>query len=121
MVYSRGSSDDYNRYAKLTNDPGWSWDEIQVYLRKVSLFNFGPCSTSLHGVQNEHWSAPADHHNTTGEFNPSVHGYHGINAVSLPGFVYPFDHRVMRATSELPDEFPFNLDINSGRPIGIGA
>ncbi|KAG6896689.1 hypothetical protein C0992_006681 [Termitomyces sp. T32_za158] len=102
LAYTRGSSDDYDRYAKLTKDIGWSWNNIQPYLRR-----------------NERWTEPADHHNTTGEFDPSVHGFHGINAVSLPGFVYSFDHRVIQAASELP-EFPFNLDMNSGNTIGIG-
>jgi choline dehydrogenase-like flavoprotein len=119
LAYTRGSSDDYDRYAKVTNDSGWSWDNLQQYFRKVRGFYL--YSADVHIVQNERWSTPADHHNTTGEFNPSVHGYNGINSVSLPGFVTPFDYRVIKATSELPNEFPFNLDTNSGRQIGIGA
>ncbi|KAG6816189.1 hypothetical protein H0H87_008018 [Tephrocybe sp. NHM501043] len=102
LAYTRGSSDDYDRYAKLTNDNGWSWNNIQQYLRK-----------------NEKWTEPADHHNTTGQFDPSVHGFHGINAVSLPAVTYDVDRRVIQATSELA-EFPFNLDMNSGKQIGIG-
>jgi choline dehydrogenase-like flavoprotein len=35
MAYSRGSSDDYDRYARVTNDPGWSWQNIQKYIRMV--------------------------------------------------------------------------------------
>ena len=70
-------------------------------------------------LQNERWTAPVDHHSIKGEFDPSVHGFHGMNAVSLPGFVYSFDRRVIQAASELP-EFPFNLDMNSGNTIGIG-
>lgn len=66
------------------------------------------------------WTPPADHHDTKGEFDPAVHGFHGINAVSLPAVIYPFDRRVIQATSELPEEFPFNLDTNSGNHIGIG-
>ncbi|KAF5377860.1 hypothetical protein D9615_006743 [Tricholomella constricta] len=103
LAYTRGSSDNYDQYAKLTKDTGWSWNNIQPYLRK-----------------NERWTEPADHHNTTGQFDPAVHGFQGINAVSLPGFMYAFDHRVIQATSELPGEFPFNLDMNSGNQIGIG-
>ncbi|KAF9465296.1 aryl-alcohol oxidase-like protein [Collybia nuda] len=103
LAYTRGSSDDYDRYARITGDSGWSWNSIQPYLRK-----------------NEIWTPPADHHDTRGEFNPAVHGFHGINAVSLPAVTYPFDRRVVQATSELPDEFPFNLDMNSGHHIGIG-
>lgn len=38
LAYTRGSSDDYDRYAKLTGDPGWSWNNILPYLRKVLRF-----------------------------------------------------------------------------------
>ncbi|KAK0224287.1 alcohol oxidase [Armillaria fumosa] len=44
----------------------------------------------------------------------------GINSVSLPGVLRATDGRVIQTTSELPDEFPFNLDYNSGYPLGIG-
>ncbi|KAF8874753.1 hypothetical protein BD779DRAFT_1613535 [Infundibulicybe gibba] len=77
LFYTRGSSSDFDRFARL-----------QPYIRK-----------------NEKWSTPADHHNTTGQFDPSVHGFNGINSVSLIG---------------LPQEFPFNLDMNSGNPLGLG-
>ncbi|KAG5643347.1 hypothetical protein DXG03_001068 [Asterophora parasitica] len=102
LAYTRGSGDNYDEYARLTKDDGWSWNNIQPYLRK-----------------NEKWTEPADHHNTSGQFDPAHHGFNGINAVSLPGFLYSFDHRVIKATSELP-EFPFNVDMNSGSQIGIG-
>ncbi|KAF9439795.1 GMC oxidoreductase, partial [Macrolepiota fuliginosa MF-IS2] len=26
MVYSRGASSDYDRFANVTGDPGWGWD-----------------------------------------------------------------------------------------------
>jgi choline dehydrogenase-like flavoprotein len=35
MIYSRGSSSDYDRYARVTNDPGWSWQNIQKYIKMV--------------------------------------------------------------------------------------
>jgi hypothetical protein len=35
MVYSRGAADDFNRYAELTGDEGWSWDQIFPYILKV--------------------------------------------------------------------------------------
>jgi choline dehydrogenase-like flavoprotein len=35
MGYTRGTSDDYDRYARMVNDPGWSWDRLQPYFRKV--------------------------------------------------------------------------------------
>ncbi|KAJ7841202.1 aryl-alcohol-oxidase from pleurotus Eryingii [Mycena olivaceomarginata] len=55
MFYTRGPKDDFDRYAKLTGDAGWSWNRIFPYFLK-----------------------------------------------------------------ELPAEFPFNLDMNSGKPLGVG-
>ncbi|KAJ7489573.1 pyranose dehydrogenase [Mycena latifolia] len=103
MFYTRGSMDDFNRYAELTGDPGWSWDRIFPYFLK-----------------NEKWTPPTDLHNTSLQFDPDVHSTRGINPVSLSGAGWPLGPRVMQATKELPEEFPFNLDMNSGRPLGIG-
>lgn len=36
MFYTRGSQDDYNRYAQITGDNGWSWNNLQPYFRKVN-------------------------------------------------------------------------------------
>ncbi len=38
MFYTRGSSDDYNRFASVTGDPGWSWENILPYILKVIYF-----------------------------------------------------------------------------------
>jgi hypothetical protein len=70
--------------------------------------------------QNEKLVAPADHHNTSGQFIPSVHGFHGAVDVSLPGYLTPLDERVIASTQETA-EFPFNQDMNSGDVLGIGA
>ncbi|KAG6836453.1 hypothetical protein H0H93_007885, partial [Arthromyces matolae] len=102
MYYTRGSSEDFDRYARVTGDPGWSWENLQPYIKK-----------------NEQWTAPVDNHNTSGEFNPDVHGFHGINAVSLVGYPENIDPRFVQTTKDLPDEFPFNLDYNSGNPLGL--
>ncbi|KAK0473382.1 aryl-alcohol-oxidase from pleurotus Eryingii [Armillaria novae-zelandiae] len=103
MAYTRGSSQDYDRYAKISGDRGWGWEALQPYFRK-----------------NERFVAPADHHNTSGQFDPAVHGFDGINFVSLPGYPRGIDSRVIQVTKELPREFPFNLDYNSGYQLGIG-
>ncbi|KAJ7139326.1 aryl-alcohol oxidase-like protein [Mycena epipterygia] len=102
LAYTRGSKEDFDRFAWVTEDEGWSWDSLIPYMRK-----------------NENFSPPADHHNTTGQFNPAVHGFDGINTVSLAGFPSPIDGRVIQTTQELA-EFPFNLDMNSGYQLGIG-
>ncbi|KAJ7146169.1 aryl-alcohol-oxidase from pleurotus Eryingii [Mycena epipterygia] len=103
MVYTRGAADDFNRYATVTGDQGWSWNKILPYFLK-----------------SEKWTVPADNHNTTGQYNPAVHGTNGPIEVSLDGYPWPVlaDH-VMQTTVELADEFPFNLDMNSGQPLGV--
>ncbi|KAJ7148660.1 aryl-alcohol oxidase [Mycena crocata] len=104
MFYTRGTAEDFDRYAKLTGDAGWSWDRVLPYFFK-----------------NEKWSPPADHHDTRGQFNPSVHSTQGRTSVSLSGFDWPIFYRnVMQTTKELSDEFPFNIDMNSGTPLGLG-
>ncbi|KAF8058788.1 aryl-alcohol oxidase [Lyophyllum atratum] len=103
LVYTRGSSEDFDRYAKVTGDQGWSWNGILPYFKR-----------------SEKWTAPADNHNITGQFNPSVHGFKGDVAVSLAGFSTPIDERVIQATSQAGDDFKFNLDMNSGKPLGLG-
>ncbi|KAK0437905.1 aryl-alcohol oxidase [Desarmillaria tabescens] len=103
MTYTRGSAQDYDRYASVTGDQGWGWNLMRPYILKTERF-----------------VAPADHHNTTGEFIPSIHNFHGMNSVSLPGYSRPIDERVMQTTEELPVDFPYNSDINSGYHLGIG-
>ncbi|KAJ7229324.1 GMC oxidoreductase-domain-containing protein, partial [Mycena haematopus] len=104
MVYTRGSAEDFDRYATVTGDPGWSWDSLLPYFFK-----------------NEKWTQPADHHDTSDQFNPAVHSTDGINSVSLSGYHWPtFEHNVIQTTREFPEEFPFNLDFNSGEMLGVG-
>ncbi|KAJ6593523.1 aryl-alcohol-oxidase from pleurotus Eryingii [Mycena capillaripes] len=123
MQYVRGSKADYDRYARVTGDPGWAWDAIQPYIRKVGSFylyffieDFSKAvafRTSIGPLRRMD--------NTTGQFNPAVHGFHGINAVSLSGSPIgkvEFDARVLQVTQELSDH-PFNLDYNSGVSLGI--
>ncbi|KAJ7617200.1 aryl-alcohol oxidase [Roridomyces roridus] len=103
MAYTRGSSEEWDRYAKLTGDSGWSWNNVQQYFQ-----------------MNEKWTPPADNHNTSGEFDPTVHSLTGINSVSLQGFPRSFDSQVLATSQENPTQFPFNLDQNSGMPLGLG-
>ncbi|KAH9977448.1 pyranose dehydrogenase [Russula compacta] len=113
FVYSRGSIDDYDRFAALSGDPGWSWNNMVQYFFKVIFMPF-----SVAG--NEKLTPPADNHVTTGEINPALHSTTGINGVSLPGFLNSLDTRVIATTSQLDSEFPYNEDMNSGQPLGLG-
>ncbi|KAJ3817824.1 hypothetical protein F5880DRAFT_1705903 [Lentinula raphanica] len=103
MFYTRGSADDYNRLANVTGDSGWSWENMQTYFR-----------------HNEKWTPPADHHNTTGQYDPSIHSSEGINSVSLAGFPQSINEDIVRTSSELGGIFQYNLDMNSGNPLGLG-
>ncbi|KDR81074.1 hypothetical protein GALMADRAFT_222642 [Galerina marginata CBS 339.88] len=106
MFYTRGSSSDFDRFARVTGDQGWSWDSLLPYFLK-----------------NEKWLPPADNHNTIGQFNPVFHNSKGtgMTSVSLPGFpMLNTDGRTIQTTKDLKGEFPFNLDMNSGNPLGLG-
>lgn len=39
---------------------------------------------------------------------------------SLPGNPNTIDDMVLKVPSQLPDQFPFLLDLNAGRPLGLG-
>ncbi|TDL28939.1 aryl-alcohol-oxidase from pleurotus Eryingii [Rickenella mellea] len=101
QLYTRGSSDDFDRFAKVTGDKGWSWNSLIPYIKK-----------------GERLVPPADHRDTTGQVDPAVHG-NGPLEVSLSGLLTGIDFRVINTTKELGHEFPFNLDHNSGNTIGI--
>ncbi|KAF9482345.1 aryl-alcohol oxidase-like protein [Pholiota conissans] len=103
MYYTRGPSDDFDRLAKVSGDSGWSWKEIFPFILK-----------------NEKHVPSADQHDTTGQFDPAVHGFNGLLLTSLPGFPSDIDGRVTNTTVVLKDDFPFNVDMNSGNPLGVG-
>ncbi|KAF7378228.1 GMC oxidoreductase [Mycena sanguinolenta] len=98
FAYTRGSFEEWNRYAKLSGDPGWSWLEMLPYMFKHPMI-----ITTRRG-----------------QYDPLVHSTKGITSVSLPGFPHPFDPLVIATTKELPQAFPFNLDMNDGFPLGLG-
>ncbi|KAF5388752.1 hypothetical protein D9757_004771 [Collybiopsis confluens] len=102
MTYNRGPKDDWDRYARLTDDQGWSWEGIQTFIAK-----------------NERWTPPADGHNASGQFDPSIHSTSGITSVTVEGFPLPTDPFGLKASKELGGIFSFNLDYNSGHPLGF--
>ncbi|KDQ26532.1 hypothetical protein PLEOSDRAFT_1105437 [Pleurotus ostreatus PC15] len=103
MFYTRGSSDDFDRYAEVTGDSGWTWNNVQTYFRR-----------------NEKWTAPADGHDTTGQYDPSIHSTTGVTSFSLSGHHQALDPMVFQAGQELGGIFDFKLDYNDGRPLGLG-
>ncbi|EAU90676.2 aryl-alcohol oxidase [Coprinopsis cinerea okayama7 len=103
MQYVRGSSDDYDAWAKATGDRWWSWKGAWPYFKK-----------------NERWMAPNSGRNITGRYDPRVHGYGGQAPVGLPNSEpSDFAMRCVKNTTWKPDYFPFTSDVNSGRPRGV--
>jgi choline dehydrogenase-like flavoprotein len=103
LIYTRGTTEDFDRYAKVSGDNGWSWKNMQQYFRK-----------------NERFGPPADNHDMTGQYDPSVHSVNGINSVSLSGFPGAIDGRIINASRQLGGKYEFNLDQNSGNSLGLG-
>ena len=70
-------------------------------------------------LQSEKFNLPVDGHDVSGQYLPEVHGFDGVIGVSVPGAARATDDRVIAVTQEL-DEFPFQIDMNSGEHLGIG-
>jgi hypothetical protein len=69
----------------------------------------------------EKFQPPVDNHNITGQYDPSVHSLTGMVPISISGFQHPpVDSITLEVTKELGGEFKYNLDLNSGKPLGIG-
>lgn len=121
MVYTRGSLDDFNRWARVTGDSGWSWDEMFPYFLKVWVLTFVD-GVQLNTRQNERFVQPTDGRNITGDFDPSIHGYDGMTQISVPNHLQKlFDMRCFEAADELRGNFEFTLDMNNGTLLGTGG
>ncbi|TFK19462.1 aryl-alcohol oxidase [Coprinopsis marcescibilis] len=102
MVYTRGAADDYDRWARITGDSGWRWDNLLPLIKR-----------------HEKWVPPAGGRNITGQYDPRAHGFNGNTQVSLPwSGPNDFDSRALE-TTRTEREFSFNLDPNSGEPLGL--
>lgn len=102
MVFTRGSRDDWDRWAKIVEDDGLKWDNIMPYMLKA-----------------EKLVRDSENQTEQGHIDPSLHGVDGKLFLS-PGFSdHPINDMFLQATEEIPTEFPFLLDMNNGRPIGI--
>ncbi|KZV68633.1 GMC oxidoreductase [Peniophora sp. CONT] len=103
LVWTRGSADDYDRWANITGDPRWAWSAIEPLAKGIETL-----------------SPPADGHDTAGEIVPRIHGHSGPLGISVQGWPDQLIPRILATTQELSDEFPFNEDMNSGNPLGVG-
>ena len=115
-------SDDWDYISRITRDPSWAWDAM-----------------ARHRDLNQKYVAPSDGHDDvrqerasplllysyrssqTNQYLPSAHSRNGTLSVSLPGYTYPGDSRVIAAAAE-PDfvsEFPFQRDANAGNSVRL--
>ncbi|VDB94040.1 unnamed protein product [Peniophora sp. CBMAI 1063] len=103
MYYTRGSRDDYDRFADFTGDEIWSWDNMFTYMLKAEDF-----------VQ------PINGQPSTGRIDPTDHGHDGSLLTTTTGFPFPFDDLVVETSKTPINEFNFsyNEDVNSGNTIG---
>lgn len=122
MAYTRGSAEDFDRFARVTGDSGWDWDNLQQFIRKVYFAPIRVGFRLLNLGQNEHFMIPSNITDADAEFDPRDHSFNGINSVSLLSIHHALDSFVFQATndSEVSQEFPFNRDMNSGMQLGIG-
>jgi len=75
----------------------------------------------IYSQQHEGFTAPVDGRSTIGEFDPRFHNFSGPIRTTLPALLNPsIDARVLVASDQLKGEFTFNLDMNSGTPLGTG-
>ncbi|EAU86932.2 aryl-alcohol oxidase [Coprinopsis cinerea okayama7 len=103
MLYTRGSSSDYDRWAAVTGDAGWSWKKLLPYI-----------------FRNEKWVKPNRDIDIEGMYDPRSHSYKGMTFVSLPSFPDAIDAKVEQAARELGGEWSWNVDTNSGDSLGVG-
>ena len=83
MAFTRGSKDDFDRWANVTEDEGWSWNSLQPYIRKVFDVIAFLFVVEMNILQMEKLVPPTDGRDITGEVDPSVHGHKGITAWDL--------------------------------------
>ncbi|KAK7438862.1 hypothetical protein VKT23_017788 [Stygiomarasmius scandens] len=108
MVWTQGSADLFDSYAKATGDSGWSWDAIQPFWKKVSTFVSSPNNPSL--------PPPPASDRTLSNGNGPVQ-------VNWPNYASQIDYRVINASKELESQderFKYTEDTNGGDTLGFG-
>ena len=93
----------------------------EVLPQSESLCPYRSSDTITFTLQNAHLVPPSDGHDTTGEVDPSAHGF-GPVEVSLAGFPSTgLDDRVIHTSQLIGGRFSYNQDLNAGNFVGIGV
>ncbi|KAF9475243.1 aryl-alcohol-oxidase from pleurotus Eryingii [Pholiota conissans] len=101
LIFTRGSRDDFDRWANVTGDSIWEWDAMFPFALKARF------------------TTPVDNHNTSQEIVPNFHNTKGPLLTTVNGFPSSIDGKLVATTQADSEEFPFNPDTNSGNPIGM--
>lgn len=103
-AYTVGPQDDYERWATMVDDASFGWENA-VRIRKEKL----ECYEEAVEEEYRTYSRP----------DMSVHGTHGAVAVSGPrAWEHPM---MMLLDAAKTSELGFNMDVNSGDPLGLGS
>ncbi|KAI9243043.1 GMC oxidoreductase-domain-containing protein, partial [Sporodiniella umbellata] len=99
MVYTRGSSVDYNAWSELVDDDNWNWENTQKRFQKIESF-----------------------HNNIPKKNRKFicHKIFNQKEKGLINISYQWEKEtsiIIEAAKER--NYPLNLNVNSGNPIGI--
>lgn len=105
QIFIRGQREDFDHWAALGN-PGWGYDELLPYFRKLETFE--PLADSR----------SARHLPDLGPFDPAFHGTDGPLRIALPRSVNPMA-RVFLEASRLAG-LSFNPDFNGAVQGGVG-
>lgn len=103
-AYTIGPKDDYDRWAEIVGDASYGWENA-VRIRREKLEAF-------HSVTEEEFRGYALP-------DMSVHGEHGALAVSFPR-VWE-SSMITQLDAAKASGLGFNLDINSGNPLGMAS
>jgi len=123
MVYNTGSRDDWDYISRITEDPAWTWDAMAPY-RDLNQ-KYVPPNDGHDDVSQKHIPSRFPiliyHSSQTNQYLPSAHSRNGMISISLPGFTWPIDSRVVAATTEsaFAPDFPFQRDMNTGNPVCV--
>jgi choline dehydrogenase len=101
--YHRGPASDYDRWAKITNDPTWSYDSLLPLFRKSEHFQDDP---------------PADTEYITPSPSAQYHGREGEWKVGYGAYFHKISSFFIRAAESLG--VPFNADFNAESTLGVG-
>lgn len=117
MAYTRGSIDDWNKWAEIVEDDALKWDNMMSFMLKVcsSAAQVICCSFTC-SLQTEKLVK-----NATGQdhIDPSLYGHDGKISLTSEYIDHPLNDMYLEVTKELPTEYPYLRDMNDGRPVGI--